>query len=162
MTPAREKELVAKYPDILSRCGGDIQETCLAWGMEHGDGWANLLESLLKSIDEECKRINSKYDDLEFRIVAEQIKEKYGSIRFYFDILYCLDPSEEQRIDIDVSLSRIDGMVRMAENLSSMTCEVCGLTGKKSKDIFPHVRCSKCANGESDAKVCYFDGQEKL
>jgi len=46
--------------------------------------------------------------------VATQVKEKYGTLRFYYDggDLY------------------IDGLANMAESMSAVTCEVCGNPGK--------------------------------
>jgi hypothetical protein len=46
--------------------------------------------------------------------VAVQVKEKYGTLRFYYDggDLY------------------IDGLANMAESISAVTCEVCGNPGK--------------------------------
>lgn len=48
------------------------------------------------------------------RVVVEQVKEKFGTLRFYY------------RGGDDV----VDGMVRMAEAMSAVTCEECGAPGK--------------------------------
>lgn len=48
------------------------------------------------------------------QVVAEQVKEKFGTLRFYYR----------------GGDSTIDGMVRMAEAMSSRTCEECGNPGK--------------------------------
>jgi hypothetical protein len=48
------------------------------------------------------------------QVVADQVKEKYGTLRFY----------SHGGDDI------IDGMIRMAEAMSAVTCEVCGNPGK--------------------------------
>ena len=44
------------------------------------------------------------------RVVVEQVKEKFGTLRFYYR------GGDEQ----------VFGMVRMAESMSACTCEVCG------------------------------------
>jgi hypothetical protein len=49
------------------------------------------------------------------QVVATQVKEKYGTLRFYY---YGGDEV-------------IDGMVSMAESLSAVTCEKCGAPGKE-------------------------------
>jgi hypothetical protein len=49
------------------------------------------------------------------QVVADQVKEKYGTLRFYY------------HGGDDV----IDGMVRMAEAMSAVTCEVCGAPGEE-------------------------------
>ena len=48
------------------------------------------------------------------QVVAAQVKEKYGTLRFYYD--------GGDRF--------IDGLECMAESMSAVTCEVCGNTGK--------------------------------
>jgi hypothetical protein len=48
------------------------------------------------------------------QVVATQVKEKFGTLRFYYD----------------GGDSKIDGMVRMAESMSGCTCEVCGSPGE--------------------------------
>ena len=49
------------------------------------------------------------------QVVVEQVKEKFGTLRFYY-----------QGGD-----DAIDGMVRMAESMSAVTCEECGAPGKR-------------------------------
>jgi hypothetical protein len=49
------------------------------------------------------------------QVVATQVKEKFGTLRFYYD----------GGNDI------IDGMVRMAEAMSEVTCEQCGAPGEE-------------------------------
>ena len=48
------------------------------------------------------------------QVVATQVKEKYGTLRFYYN----------------GGDDTIDGMVRMAEAMSAVTCETCGASGK--------------------------------
>jgi hypothetical protein len=52
--------------------------------------------------------------DLIPQVVAVQIKEKFGTLRFYYD----------------GGDSTISGMVRMAETMSGTTCEECGAPGE--------------------------------
>lgn len=48
------------------------------------------------------------------QVVITQVKEKFGSLRFYYQ------GGDEQ----------IDGMVRMAESMSEVTCDECGSPGR--------------------------------
>ncbi|WP_166969286.1 hypothetical protein [Brevibacterium atlanticum] len=50
---------------------------------------------------------------------AEQIKEKFGALRFYYDSM-SIDPSD---------WDTVNDLVRSAEDESLSTCEVCGATG---------------------------------
>lgn len=65
------------------------------------------------------------------QVVATQVKEKFGTLRFYYDG------------GDDV----IRGLVGMAERLSGKTCEHCGATDdsvKRGGKSWISVRCSKC------------------
>lgn len=73
-----EKTLQNKYPDILKNMYGDMSRTCMAFGIETPDAWYNLLDNLLGDLT----RIQKQYD---VEITAQQIKEKFGTLRFYHD-----------------------------------------------------------------------------
>lgn len=48
------------------------------------------------------------------QVVAEQVKEKFGTLRFYYD----------------GGDDYVQGLVSMAESMSSITCETCGTLGR--------------------------------
>lgn len=82
-------------------------------GMAVGKGWEPLVRQLLQHVE------NLLPERHEFKV--EQVKEKFGGLRFYFspgDI-----PKE--------SCQEIEKLVDHAENLSFMTCEACGKPGAK-------------------------------
>jgi len=74
-----ELQLVEKFPIIFKDYGGDMRETCMHWGMECGDGWYSLIYSL-------CADITSLIGDKNIKVTAVQVKEKFGGLRFYYDI----------------------------------------------------------------------------
>jgi hypothetical protein len=65
-----------------------------------------------------------------YQVVAVQVKEKYGTLRFY------TNGGDEFT----------DGLIRMAEAMSSETCEVCGDKGKLNRDGWISCRCQKHRN----------------
>ena len=95
-----EKKLYDKYPDLLKD----------AFDFSPGDGWYNLVDKLLENLSA-----------LEPGIKVAQVKEKFGSMRFYVD--YPQYYTEDN--------SRIaNALIDAAEEESSKTCEVCGEPGK--------------------------------
>lgn len=60
------------------------------------------LEEILKDPPDACPQV-----------VADQIKEKFGTLRFYYH----------------GGDDKVDGMVQMAESMSAVTCEKCGKPG---------------------------------
>lgn len=61
------------------------------------------------------------------QVVATQVKEKFGTLRFYHN----------------GGDDMIDGMVYMAEEMSSRTCEVCGNPGKTSGSGWLKTTCEE-------------------
>jgi len=155
--------LCENYPKIFANRYNDTMMTCMAFGIECGDGWFNILDQLCGNIQQridwsvknnasdikfekmrtavvagDLTSFNSEYATMspEFvarmksdllkmkpreirkvipQVVAIQVKEKFGTLRFYYNG------------GDDV----IGGMVQMAESMSGVTCEECGNTGKR-------------------------------
>ena len=123
MNKLLEKYLIKTYPKIFVDMYGPMDKTCLHWGIETGDGWWFLLNNL-------CSKIQTHIDDPPWvlkdddsgnhyekpkkqvcpQVVALQIKEKFGSLRFYYS------GGDEY----------IRGMIDFAESLSYNICENCG------------------------------------
>jgi hypothetical protein len=137
-----EKQLIDKYPKIFEvRPGTEIMPYPM-FGIECSDGWYNLLDSLCFQIQshidwrENVIDRNKKEDpegqinqklllDYIPQVVVTQIKEKFGTLRFYYD------GGDE----------KIDGMVTMAEALSAVTCETCGNAGKIRGEFWYYTAC---------------------
>tara|TARA_R110000824_G_scaffold89748_4_gene219784 strand:+ start:2091 stop:2492 length:402 start_codon:yes stop_codon:yes gene_type:complete len=109
MTPELQNSLYERYPKIFRQKDMSIQETCMCWGICTGDGWYDIINMLCNAIQH---RIESKSNsELPIQSVeATQVKEKWGSLRFYYE------GGDEY----------IEGLVSMAELLSSVTCLSCG------------------------------------
>jgi len=74
-----DKKLVEKYPDIFRDRRGNPRETLMCWGFECGDGWYNIIDTLCNNIQ---MHVNIKQCA---PVVATQVKEKFGTLRFYYD-----------------------------------------------------------------------------
>ena len=120
MNEQLDKQLVEKYPKIFRDRYGDMKQTLMCWGFDHGDGWYQILDSLCGNIqnyiDWNNKSAEAGYKDFKpvEQVVAVQVKEKFGGLRFYYD----------------GGNDHISGMVRMAESWAANTCEECGSPGK--------------------------------
>jgi hypothetical protein len=90
----------------------DMKETCMCWGFECGDGWFPLINQLMSNIQHHLDWKN-KDSEVVPQVTLDQVKEKFGTLRFYFT----------------GGDDYIRGMVTMAEAMSSITCETCGKPG---------------------------------
>lgn len=74
------------------------------------------------------------------QVVAEQVKEKFGTLRFYY------------RGGDD----HISGMVRLAESLSGSTCEGCGIPSKiEKREGWLSNLCAVCRDLREQERVKY-------
>ena len=117
MDEGLEKEMSARFPKILRDMGGDPKSTCMAWGLECGNGWFGLLSSALEKIQFVCDL--STQAGTPVQLVASQIKEKFGTLRLYYSVEGTAPVVERVLEDI----------VSAAENESSRTCEDSGSRG---------------------------------
>lgn len=120
MNSELDKKLVEKYPLIFANRYKPMNETAMCWGFDVGDGWYQILDSLCGNIqnyiDWKNRSATAGYNNTEpvEQVVADQVKEKFGGLRFYYT----------------GGDAEIRGMVQMAESWASVTCETCGSPGR--------------------------------
>ena len=131
MTKELDDKLVEKYPKIFIDRHGDMRQTCMCWGFDCSDGWYFLIDHLCKSIQ---GYIDSNSHLNISQVVATQVKEKFGSLRFYYN----------------GGNDLIQGMVWFAEHLSHYICEECGKEGEVvNKSAWLMCRCPEHSPLES-------------
>jgi hypothetical protein len=162
MSPDLDKKLCDKYPKIFANRYKSPQETCMCWGFEVGDGWYNLIDLLCEALtytyttsievdEEDGKRLNIRpyisratgkaeyfYKVHAPQVIADQVKEKFGTFRFYYHLEY--DKENDSLVatkkypELDVINKRyadyIDGIVHFADVASAHVCEVSGKKGE--------------------------------
>lgn len=111
-----EDKLYSKYPKIFKEKDLSIKESCMPWGITCGDGWYNILDITLNYL--------SCYSEQGYDIIAEQVKQKFGSLRFYYRV--DTEKCNEDEKTIKDTLSRIETIVHYLLYLSTKTCEKCG------------------------------------
>jgi hypothetical protein len=96
-------ELMAAHPRLFG-VGSQGYPEC-------GEGWLDLLERC-------CVRIEAAISECD-RFTAEDIKSKYGTLRFYWG----------GRLS-DAAKAQIEEAIELAEARSACTCETCGAAGR--------------------------------
>ena len=149
MNEKLQSDLVKAYPAIFKNVGGDETKTCMHWGIECNDGWYDLIYCLCHSIQRHCQVENTRYipetDKYEFvvegdpeyvQVVAAQVKEKLGELRFY----------------VDGGDATTEGMIQMAEAMSGRICELCGNPARDNRGSgWLHTTCTVCNKTIRDA-----------
>lgn len=95
-------------------------------GFAVGKGWYPILEILCSNIQHHLDW-REKQGNAIPQVIVEQIKEKFGGLRFYY-----------QGGDDEIS-----GMVRMAEAWADVACEDCGAVGKRRSGGWIRTLCDK-------------------
>lgn len=116
--------LVKKYPVIFQDRHGDMRHTAMCWGFDVNDGWFDLIDGLCNMIQHHMK-YNAKPGTPPF--IAEQVKEKFGTLRFYFR----------------GGDATTDAFVRFAEFYSGRVCDICGKPGKLGDGGWLATRCEE-------------------
>ena len=150
-----QDKLYEKYPNLFSNKDKSIQESCMAWGIECNDGWYDLLSSVCWRIFQHEKNITDRVrirnennkendqSDLEYEPVKfDQIKEKFGGLRFY----------------VQAATDEHYNYINFAESMSYRTCEVCGSPGKRYTDGWHQALCN--VHAEEQGREEY--GEEEI
>jgi hypothetical protein len=118
MVKAKAMELQKRFPNVLKNLYGRVDQTCMAFGIECGSGWDDLIENTL----EQLEAVNQD-------VVIDQIKEKFGTLRIYFS------GGGKEAEDI----------VGVAERQSALICESCGADGILTRNRhWLMTACDKC------------------
>jgi hypothetical protein len=118
-----DKRLCTEFPLLYRDRRGDPRATCMCWGFP-GDGWFRILHELSSKLE---PLITAQPDDQ--RSVAVQVKEKFGTLRFYME-------GED---------SRMLDLIQEAERQSASTCEMCGIQGRLREGGWLKTLCDWCA-----------------
>ena len=126
-----DRQLCEKYPRIFADRHASMMETAMCWGFEHGDGWYQIIDSLCNNIQHHIDYNNKNFEKgyTQYKqvpqVVATQVKEKFGTLRFYYD----------------GGDDYIDGLVSMAESWSAVACEECGAPGTQNSQGWIKTLC---------------------
>lgn len=161
MNSELEQKIFDKYPKIFGDRTKPMNETCMCWGLEVGDGWYDLIDVLCEALtytystsievdEEDGKRLgvnpyNFKDQKTSYyfqvkapQVIAEQVKEKFGTLRFYHrvefnkDIVDLLETEKYPALQkiVDRYSNYIDGVIHFADIASGRTCETTGQPGE--------------------------------
>lgn len=170
MTPELQKKFYEKYPVLFQDVNKTMQESCMHWGIEFGDGWATIFDQLCEYLTKLCNRsvhlkakkgseepkfIKCPYPGIKF----EQVKEKFGTMCIYWSVLPfpeyenlkgLLENPEDLKRQLERFSDQVSDAVSYAEFLSSKTCEITGDPGRLITGSWLKVRCDKCLAEEQN------------
>jgi len=95
-------------------------------GFEVADGWFELIHNLSSKLEALILKLQQENPDEPLPCVV-QVKEKFGTLRFY----------------LSSSTDEMESLINEAEELSSRTCDQCGLPGVQTSSGWIRVRCNR-------------------
>lgn len=109
-----DEKLTKAHPNLYADRFGNMKTTCMCWGFECGDGWFDILWEASQKLEKLIIEYKKKCPKNDYWPRASQIKEKYGTLRFYLssgtDAMYAITDK--------------------AEKETKSICEICGKPGK--------------------------------
>jgi hypothetical protein len=105
-----EQKLVERCPTWFNT-KGDVRHTLMSFAFQHEDGWFDILWRLCEDLEPLVAALE-KQTERSFEIL--QVKEKFGGLRFY----------------VNHANDAIRQRIKVAQQESFRTCEVCGQPGK--------------------------------
>ena len=158
-----EKQLADEFPFMRPRksyeeqkAEGRISDLYSAFGCECSSGWYELLRSLCAEITEVYRKHDQPID-----IIVDQVKEKWGTLRFYYHFDRIGNRSirlEPYEIEIQ---SEIAAIVRKWEEKSAEVCEYCGAPGSLRKDRRVSTLCDNCWENRKEYEAKKTKGHKK-
>ena len=98
-------------------------------------GWQPIIDYLFHLFDFYCKKV-----------YITQVKEKFGTLRFYGDPIERRDPGPWVKVDIDEA-------IHFAEGISAYICMHCGRPGKLREGGWLVTLCGECNDGRAKPGV---------
>ena len=134
MDQVLQDELFEKYSEFFSNKDLGPRNSCMAFGIECGNGWYDIIDLICykiqsrnKTIKERNRLIDGNNEEvIDFKF--DQIKEKFGGLRVYYS----------------GGDDRVRGLVDMAEKMSYKMCEVCGNRGNPNNGGWIITLCDSC------------------
>jgi hypothetical protein len=141
------KGFMERFPILFQDSKKSMQETCMCWGIECPIGWYHILEQLCTILEFYNMEFTKNH---RIAIVADQVKEKFGTLRFYYTVRevsedgLALDWHDDElpadlenkvRIAKDYLEMLADQIIAEADNMTENTCARCGIPLDKNNKV---------------------------
>ena len=151
-----DETLCAKYPLIFKDRNADMRTTAMCWGLECGDGWYNIIDTLCGLLTYEYRSAKSRYDHLVEVGVGNVLYGTKTVTQEALDEAKTKLDEETAKVPVAVQVKEKFGGLRFyvqaatdkhyqyisfAESMSYRTCEECGAPGKTYTDGWHTTLC---------------------
>ena len=158
------KGFMERFPILFQNKDKSMRKTCMCCGIEVPIGWYHILEQLCTILEFYNMEFTKNYG---IAIIADQVKEKFGTLRFYYtirdvnkdgiseELMDCEDRvpdgEKKRRIAVDYLEMLADQIISEADNMTENTCARCGTPLDKNNKVVTQGWISYIC-GECDGK----------
>ncbi len=136
-----EEKLIKIAPILYQQHKLDVTYTAMCWGFECPDTWFDILFDLSKKLE----HFNIILKEYNCSIQAFQVKEKFGYLNFYYDIIINEKITDNNIIDnINMIRESADKLVDDAEKQSWNICAFCGKPAEATTNGWITRVCMNC------------------
>lgn len=164
-----------RFPILFQNKDKSDREICMCRGIECPKGWYYILEQLCTELEYSNLESVAKWG---MAIVAEQVKEKFGTLRFYFDVRNVdingkINFEHKNEILDDVHSKIVhdhlymfaQNLIEEAEHMTEETCADCGepLTSDnkvETKGWISYI-CKECNEKRENYRREFIEPKEK-
>ena len=151
-----DEALCAKYPLIFKDRNADMRTTAMCWGLECGDGWYNIIDTLCGLLTNDYRGAKSRYEHLvevgldnvlygTKTVTQEAIDEAKQKLIFETAKVPVAVQVKEKfgglRFYVHAATDTHYNYISFAESMSYRTCEECGAPGKTYTDGWHTTLC---------------------
>lgn len=140
------EDFMSRFPILFQHRKLSMQETCMCWGIECPKGWYHILEQLCTALEFYNMEFTKNYG---IAIISDQVKEKFGTLRFYFTIRevdengVAINNTDELPADLENKVRIAKDYLEMlaqeaideAESMTENTCAQCGIPLDKENKV---------------------------
>jgi hypothetical protein len=127
----QKQEILEKYPSLYREKDLPMEESCMYWGLDVPEDWlpvvdklSGVLESMPKYSYKTDPDNESSYVQVKVAIIAKQVKQKFGDLRFYYTVELLGEDCPE-----DMSDDQVEGCYAWASQYArgaiAMATELC-------------------------------------
>jgi len=151
-----DSQLCEKYPLIFKDRNADMRTTAMCWGLECGDGWYNIIDTLCGLLTNDYRGAKSRYEHLvevgvgnvlygTKTVTQEAITEAQQKLIFETAKVPVAVQVKEKfgglRFYVQAATDKHYDYISFAESMSYRTCEMCGAPGKTYTDGWHTTLC---------------------
>ena len=152
-----DEELCARYPLIFKDRHQNMQVTAMCWGLECGDGWYNIIDTLCGLLTSDYRHAKSRYESIKDKVDQPQwegskkiiTQEQIDEAKAKLDEETLKVPVASQvkekfgglRFYVQAATDKHYQYINFAESMSYRTCESCGSPGKTYTDGWHTTLC---------------------